>query len=589
MKDIRNLNFSDVQQTVASHEGQYPQTLKLAFLRNIVVEPIEPYLAYLALQLECSLDASFGGYDTVLQDALSGLGGGINNETDAILIFYHLDQSSQFLSRRFATLSYDQINEEVQNTLNYVFTVIKSIRKHSSALVLWHSFEYQPFPAFGAVDFSMADGQNNTIARLNEGIRDFLASDRWAKLIDMNAIIIRMGVDRFYDRRNWHLAKSPYSLEALSEIALENFRLIRAVRGGGYKCVVVDCDNTLWGGVIGEDGIGEIKLGTTFPGSAYREFQQELVNLHHLGVLVALSSKNNPEDVWNVFDTHDGMILKREHVVAHRLNWDDKADNIISIAKQLNIGLDSIVFIDDSVFEIERVRRSLPEVATLHFDSKKPHEYRHALLKAGFFDLLYRTSEDRERTNLYRAEEKRQAELHTAEDVEAFLSTLELRAHVAEISMDIIPRVAQLTQKTNQFNLTTRRYSEDDIISFHESEDYQILSVFLDDKFGSYGMIGVCILKYSSQNILIDTFLLSCRALGRNVEDVMLWTIMKIGKQKVMSKIIGDYIPSKKNAQVANFYQSHGFNSCEDKLVFDLSNNHIEIPHYISVTYSISK
>ena len=258
-----------------------------------------------------------------------------------------------------------------------------------------------------------------------------------------------------------------------------------------------------------------IKLGQTYPGSIYYEFQKELINFYNRGVILALCSKNNENDVWEVFWNHPAMILKEEHIAASRINWQDKAVNIKQISEELNIGLDSMVFIDDSDFEVEFVRKTLPEVEVIHIPQTKITENRNMLLSCGLFDTLTYSIEDKNRTAMYKAQAARKNLQVIATDMKSYLKSLEMEIDIDFADEFSIPRIAQLTQKTNQFNLTTKRYSETDIKNLVESDNSDVIYLKLKDKFGDSGIVGVCILKYENKMSLFDTFLLSCRVLGR--------------------------------------------------------------------------
>jgi FkbH-like protein len=375
----------------------------------------------------------------------------------------------------------------------------------------------------------------------------------------MNRCLMNVGAKRFYDPRYWHIAKAPYAREALQEIANEAFKYIRPLRGKNKKCLILDCDNILWGGIIGEDGLAGITLGKTHPGSAYYEFQQEIVNLYHRGIILALCSKNNEADVWEVFDQHPDMVLRREHIATAQINWYNKAQNLRQVAEDLNIGLDSIVFMDDSAFEVNLIRQMLPEVEAIHLPEDRVVEYRDILASGGWFDTLTLSEEDRQRGAMYQAEAVRKRLLAESTDLESYYRSLDMVLEIRLANEFSIPRIAQLTQKTNQFNLMTRRYSDADITRLSGSETADVISLRLQDRFGDAGIVGVCILKYEDKTALIDNFLFSCRALGRGVEDAFLVQSLKRAKLRGSQVAIGEYRATAKNDQVKEFYPTQGF------------------------------
>ena len=321
----------------------------------------------------------------------------------------------------------------------------------------------------------------------------------------------------------------------------------------------MDCDNTLWGGIIGEDGLSGIALGSTYPGSAFLEFQKEILSLHSRGVILAICSKNNISDVEEVFRDHPAMILKMEHITSWEVNWDNKATNIMRIAKKVNIGLDSILFLDDSRFETELVKEKLPDVQTILLPKDKPFEYRWILSALGVFDNPVATNEDKLRTKFYSQDKLRKEELPDNMDLDGYCLSLETELTIGIVTEKTLPRISQQTQKTNQFNLTTYRYSEADISDLVSKPASDIYWISAKDKFGDMGIIGTCILRYKGRSAHIDTFLLSCRALGRKIEDKFLEEICYLANKKGMKTVVGKYIPTKKNQQVKTFYERNGF------------------------------
>jgi len=533
--------------------------LSISILRNIMLEPIEPYLRYYAYQIGFNAQISFGEYDNIFQEAGGERTGLINNDTDCVLIFMHLKTLSDTLSYGFTGLDSNQVKTEVERIQKQVQSVLDGIRKQTNAIILWHSFELPLYPVHGICDSQVEDGQLGVIAKLNNGLRKNLRAVPNAYIVNLNLCLSRIGSDQFYDSRYWYIGRAPYSRVGLKEIAFEDFKFIRALKSKNKKCLVLDCDNILWGGIIGEDGVSGIKLAKSYPGSAYREFQQEILNLYNRGVLIALCSKNNEDDVWDVFNTHPDMVLKKEHIVATQINWQDKATNLRQIAVDLNIGLDSIVFMDDSEFEVNLIRNILPEVEVLHLPKDKAVEYIKILASSGLFETLTISAEDRKRGIMYHDEIKRK-QLHSQiTDVINYYKTLEMVVDICSADEFAVPRIAQLTQKTNQFNLTTRRYNDVDIQHYAEDSFTDVINIKLRDKFGDSGIIGTCIVIYENQKAIIDTFLLSCRVLGRSIEDIFILYVLRKAKQRGCIIVEGEYIRTRKNNQVEFFYINQGF------------------------------
>ncbi len=546
--------------------------LEIAVLRNVVVEPIDPYLRYQARQMGFDARCRFGEYDRVFQEAVgteafrpedfredSVAGGLLNQKTDCVIIFLKLENLSWDLARNFPSLTPSWIEAEKERVRDFTLAVLEGIRRQTAGMILWLGFEQPAHPALGIVDRQRDDGQTGVIEELNRSLLAALRERRNAYFVDINQCLARIGARNFYDQRYWSIGRAPYSREALQEIAEEAFKYIRALKGRNKKCLALDCDNVLWGGTIGEDDFAGIRLGKTHPGSAYYEFQQEILNLHRRGVILALCSKNNEDDVWDVFDRHPDMALRREHIAAARINWSDKATNLREIATELNIGLDSLVFMDDDDFEVDLIRNLLPEVEVLELPRLGAAFYREALAACGWFDTLTISREDAERGAIYQAEAARKRLQFQYTDLESYLASLEMELEIRLADEFSIPRIAQLTQKTNQFNLTTRRYSDADIRRLMEDESAEVIYLRLRDRFGDAGIVGVCVLRYEDERAVFDSFLLSCRVLGRGVEDVFLARCLNRAKSKRRLEAVAEYLPTARNDQVKDFYLKRGF------------------------------
>jgi FkbH-like protein len=558
LKNINNYSLPEIQEYIDNQDLTAYSTFNILLLRNITIEAIKPYLEYLSIQMGFRPNIVFGNYDNVLQDANSDIL--INQNTDCIMIFTNLKTLSPKLVNSFSELDLKIIEEEKNFVKNYIVSTLRGIRDKTNAIINWHSFELPIYPAFGVLDHGRPDMQIATIRELNDFLKNQLIDFKNGFYIEMNNILSIVGYKNFYDNRYWHIGKAPYKLDALKEISIENFKLFRALKGKNKKCLVLDCDNTLWGGIVGEDGIEGIKLSPNFPGSAYLSFQEEILSLYHRGIIIALCSKNNEIDVWDVVDNHPHMLIKRNHISTAMINWNDKASNIKEIADNLNIGLDSIVFIDDNEFEINLVKSFLPVVDTIHLPKGKSADYKDLLSSSCFFDTLTFTDEDKKRGKLYKTESIRKEDKEKYKgNMESYYETLDMSIQIDQVNKGVIPRVAQLTQKTNQFNLTTKRYSESDIEEFMNNKNSDVLHVKLKDRFGDMGIVGVCIINYSNNFAEVDTFLLSCRALGRGVENILINALIKLTQIRKLKKIKASYIPTNKNKQVLDFYTKNKF------------------------------
>jgi len=553
-------NFSEIQAFLdgADYSGCAP--CRVAVLRNVVLEAMEPYLRYHLYQAGLDGQLVFGEYDNVAQEALGISGGPLDEAVDCVVVAQTLELLSPGLAGAFPQLSAAEVVAERDAVLGHIATVLAGIRRATDAPLIWYGFETPPHPALGILDAQEVAGQMQALRTLNAGIRELLAQASSAYFLDMDLCLARVGMQRFYDRRWWYRGRAPYAREGLVAMADETARFIRAVRGRVRKCLVLDCDGVLWGGVVGEDGLAGLRLGPEHPGASYLDFQREVLNLARRGVVLALCSKNNEPDVWEVFDKHPHMLLTRDDIAAWRIDWNDKAANIRALAEELNLGLDSFVFVDDSPFEVELVRSQLPEVAVLHLPEAGAVGNRDILAGCGLFDGLTRSAEDGARGAMYRAEAGRRKLRTEISDMRAYYQSLEMRLDIRRAGDWSMARIAQLTQKTNQFNLTTRRYTEDDVRAMAASADHEVVCVALADRFGDMGIIGAAIVALGSDGqAVLETFLLSCRAIGRGVETAFLAEVLALLRARGVRRAVGLYLPTPKNAQVQEFYAAQGF------------------------------
>lgn len=333
---------------------------------------------------------------------------------------------------------------------------------------------------------------------------------------------------------------------------------LRQLNGARKKCLVLDLDNTLWGGVLGEDGVEGIKIGGDYPGNAFQYFQEALIQLSTTGVILTICSKNNESDVKEAWAKNPFIKLKEDYISAYRINWNNKADNIRELAKELNIGLDSMVFVDDNPTERELVKQQLPMVAVPDFP-KKPYGlmdlYRY--LATEYFRAYTLSDEDRKKTEQYKANAQRASASRQFSDLTDFIKSLNIRIDISPADKFNIQRIAQMTQKTNQFNLTTHRYSEADINSFIKKGD-NVWCISVSDKFGDNGITGAIIVSKNGNQAYVDTLLLSCRILGKGIEDVFFKAIMNILRSYGITKVHATYLPTAKNSQVSDFYDRQG-------------------------------
>ena len=533
---------------------------RIAVLANITVEPLASYLRWLALAEGLDAEIRTADFGAVVSEALAERSP-LLADADCVVVFAHISALAPDLLEAFSSLDVETVQERCDWVQETVTAVIEGVRRQTNALILWYGQETPLHPAYGILDDGRPWGQSDVLRRINAHAGEVLMATPNAFFIDVDRIRALLGAERFHDPRLWHIARAPFGRPAIAALATHALPHIRAIRGGAKKCLVLDCDNTLWGGIVGEDGPHGIALGHEYPGSAYRAFQQQVLNLHRRGVILALCSRNNEDDIWQVFDHHHEMVLKREHIAAARINWQDKAGNIEALARELGIGLEHVVFADDSEYEIGMIATMLPQVATLHVPADRAAASADLLAGCRLFETLTLSAEDRRRGEMYRSEVQRSIARDKTANVEDYLRSLGLRVHIAAADSSSVARVAQLTQKTNQFNLTTRRYGEAEVEALIQDPDVDVLCCRVSDRFGDYGAVGVGIVRHDEGVSEIDTLLMSCRVLGRGVETCLLRGCIEASRRRHCACVRGVFIPTKKNEQVRDFYERLGFRS----------------------------
>jgi FkbH-like protein len=556
-----NLKTDDIVKIVSDFEKSMPtdNLLKILVLRNFTIEPMVTYLKYFCYQSHISCSVTLGDYDNILQEIIQPDGALSTVKPDIVIICFRLDQFSDRITRSCIGMQPGEITALIKEITDFIRGFLTEIRKKTSSVVLVNNFEVPPYTSLGILDWQNKDSEPNLTRELNRQLIDITLRFTGVFIVDIENLKSIAGYENFIDNRNWYLARLPYSQKALRMIAEEYTKFIRSIQGRTKKCIVLDCDNTLWGGIIGEDSINKIQIGSTYPGCIYAEFQQSILNMYRRGILLAICSKNNENDVLEVFENHPEMILKKEHFVAKKINWNDKVSNIREIAKDLNIGIESLVLVDDNPFEIDYVRQMLPEVEVIPFRAPTGYFYRDILYRSGLFDTVAFSDEDRTRSELYHGDQCRQALKSGSQSLEGFFRDLQMEVIIKNSDAFAIPRIAQLTQKTNQFNLTTKRYTESQIEKFSRSPDWCVRYLEVKDRFGSNGIVGVAILHFNGETAVIDSFLMSCRIIGRSVEEVFLLDCIECAKDRNCKTITGQYIPTKKNEIVKEFYEKQNF------------------------------
>ncbi len=563
-----------------------PGPLRVGLISSFTIDGFIPHLGGALLQ--CGFEypqITVGPQDQVFQSCLKPSAAFSNIEQDLIVLTFRIEDlfpslvESVFMGEPGSKAT---LREELTGFLDCV----RMLRQATSGTLI------VSVPGVPSLPWFDLDQPGATALRTY--FSDLLT--RWAidieeldgvLAVSLAAIVSATGKVAALDDRKWYLYRQPYSVAFWDRLACQVCRQLVAATRASKKCIVVDCDNTLWGGIVGEDGLAGIQLGETFPGRAFLDFQRHLRYLKEHGIFVCIASKNNEADVFEVFDSHDAMVLRRDDVAVFQVHWRSKVDSILDIAKQLNIGLDSFVFVDDNPKEIAEVCERLPEVECLIVPEELA-ELPSLLPSSMLFDRREITAEDKKRTEMVKAESRRQS--HRGELTEAdFLASLELDITVFEVDSRHVSRATQLINKSNQFNLTTRRRTQEELLDLLGQQSVMVLALDVSDRFGDYGLVGVAIVELEKENNwILDTFLMSCRVLGRGVETSFIHHVLNAVGIRGGAQLLAQYFPTTKNELIKGFLEDHGFREVPDS---DFLGRPVceppEVPVYVSSSLEI--
>jgi FkbH-like protein len=449
------------------------------------------------------------------------------------------------------------------------------------AKVICFSFPPITDGVFGNYGYKTKFSFTTQLARINNSLTELAAELKDFFVIDTAALAGRAGMDNITQRSIYINNGLVYVPDFFAEIAKNITDQILAITGRFKKCLILDLDNTTWGGIIGDDGIENIQIGSLGTGKAFTELQKWAKQLKERGIILAICSKNTESVAMEPFEKHPDMVLRLKDIAVFVANWETKVDNIRHIQSILNIGFDSMVFLDDNPFERNIVRSSIPDITVPELPAD-PEEYMPFIISQNLFETASLSEGDENRTAQYQEESKRAALQKSFRNEDEFLESLNMISVVQAFDRFNIPRVAQLTQRSNQFNLRTIRYSEEDAARVAASDRYISLTYTLEDKFGDSGLIAIVILEKNADHLFIDTWLMSCRVLKRGMENFTLNTIVEVAKKEGFTEIIGEYIPTKKNQMVSDHYQNLGFTEDQGKWILDV-NSYKELPNKITL------
>jgi len=531
---------------------------RVAILRSFTVEPIVPLLRAHGFSLGLDISAHIGDFNAYTQEILDPESSLYRFSPNAVILAVQTQDIAPDLWQDYAHLSNESAQQAAQRATDALRQYVREFRKRSSASLIVHDLEQPAGPVFGVLDSQRPANQSELIRSINREMVSIARELPGVYIFDYDALVARHGRLRWRDERKWLTTRLPIAADQLVHLAREWLRFLVPLAGRTAKALVVDLDNTLWGGVIGEDGITGLKLGAEYPGAAYQALQRAMLDLTYKGILLAICSKNNPDEAMEVLEKHPGMLLRPKHFAASRIGWNDKAQGLREIAAELNIGTDSLAFLDDNPFEREQIRGVLPEAIVIDLPDD-PLQYAAVVRDHPAFERLRISAEDEQRTTLYLEQRERLKAEQKFQSKEDFYYFLEQEAEIAMVTPTTLARISQLTQKTNQFNVTTRRYAEQQITEVAARPGWRVLSIRLRDRFGDHGLVGVSITHDEDEVCEIDTFLLSCRVIGRTVETALLSYVAAAAAARGCKRLLGWFLPTKKNAPAREFYRQHGF------------------------------
>jgi FkbH-like protein len=540
-------------------EGLRPLTpFRLGIISNSTSHFMVPALIATAARYGIALECVEANYGQVMQEALAADSTINRARPDAVLVA--LDHRGLALDVPLGDAP--AVASVVASALDELRVVRDALRRNSGASCIFQTLARPVEGTFGSLDLALPGTRRNVVDVFNRNLAVDLAGKE-DLLLDVGGLAEIVGLSAWHDPSLWNIGKIPFANAYLPIFAELACRLIAAMRGKSRRCLVLDLDNTLWGGVIGDDGLEGIVLGQGDPqGEAYLEIQSTALALRQRGIVLAVSSKNNDDTARLPFQSHPEMLLRENHVAVFQANWDDKATNIQAIAKELSLGLESMVFLDDNPAERRLVRDMLPEVAVPELP-EDPALYTRTLLAAGYFEAIAFSSEDQTRADFYQDNARRVALQRATGDLNAYLESLDMSITFQPFDELGRARIAQLISKSNQFNLTTRRYSEAQVGEMESDPGCFTLQVRLVDTFGDNGMISVIICRRETNAWLIDTWLMSCRVLGRCVEQAVLQELVSHARSLGINRIVGTYRPTERNRLVEDHYAKLGFTECE--------------------------
>jgi FkbH-like protein len=551
--------FADLADALAVQPAA--KRLKVHIVRSVTVEPLLPYFATEAVLSNYVLDLQIGGYGSYVDEMLNPQSALAKFKPDVVFVLLDLEDIAGRLPELCADGIGEVVEAEVEKSLAQIAQLLKSFRSGNSARILFQGCVVPDLTSLGDVgEANLPRSLTSAVHQLNQRLAALCGTISDCVFFDVDHLAARYGRANWRDTRMFLASRLPVAAASFRTYSRGLIRSLSALYRAPRKVLCTDLDNTLWGGVLGEEGPDGIATGSAFPGNCYLEYQKYLKQLSSRGILLAVVSKNNEADVREAFQVRAADIgLSLDNFVATKISWSEKSDSLRELANELSLGLDSFVFVDDNPVECEAIRQQLPEVAVVEASVDEPWKLVELLSGQSFFDAAVVTDDDVNRLNEYKAQSQRAELASSASNRDEFLASLGIVCTFVSALDAPLARSVQLLAKTNQFNLTTRRHSAAEVEEFAASPGGQAIAIRVRDRFGDAGVVGLALARTKGDSCLIDSLLLSCRVIGRGIETALLAYLANNAIRAGAKHLIGEFIATKKNAPCADFYSEHGF------------------------------
>ena len=579
---IKEYPLSEYLNKFIELDNEHKNHTNIAFLSSFTINGLSETVQVKCNEKKIYCDTYTGGYNQFSQEILN-LKSKLYDFSPN-LTFLILDLRSVLGDLFFFPYSYTEKEKKelINSKLNELFEIITFFVKNSNSKLVLTNFNSPSYSSYGIASMKSNFNLKDMVLYMNKKLQEFTINKNSIFIFDFDAFVSKFGEKNVFNYQNYFFGDIKIDLDYIPYFANELIPYIIAQLGISKKCIVLDLDNTLWGGTVGEDGFDGIKLGPQLPGNTYLEFQKNLKALKNRGIILAINSKNNFNDAIQVINEHPNMILRKEDFSSIMINWNNKVSNMYEIAQELNIGLDSIVFFDDDPVNRELMRTSLPDILTVELP-KDSSEYVNTLHELPEFSMFEITDEDSKRSEMYAQQQTRKEFEISTPNLEDLLRNLSLELIIKKSNNFTNPRISQLILKTNQFNLTTKRYTAEEILNFTNDENIIVGCAQVKDKFGDHGITGVFIIKkLNSNEWFLDTFLLSCRIIGREIEKGILNYIINEAKKNGIKIIKSQYVRTEKNTPIQDFLPNCGFKQINNFWEYDL-NNAFNMPDFIKI------